>query len=59
MNEISQEEMKINPLYSLISRGKIAEEIKKLNSYDLSILLEMIEWELEDRRYYEQLNTEE
>ena len=59
MNEISHEEMKINPLYSLISRGQIAEEIKKLNNYDLSILLEMIEWELEDRKFYEQLNTEE
>ena len=57
--EISSDELRINPLYSLISRGQIAEEIKKLNSYDLSILLEMIEWELEDRRYYEQLNTEE
>ena len=59
MNEISHEEMKINPLYSLISRGQIAEEIKKLNNYDLSILLEMIEWELEDRKFYESLNTEE
>lgn len=57
--EISSDELKINPLYSLISRGKIAEELKKLNNYDLSILLEMIEWELEDRKFYEQLNTEE
>ena len=59
MNEISQEEMKVNPLYSLISRGKIAKELKKLNDYDLSILLEMIEWELEDRKYYENINMEE
>lgn len=59
MNKISSNELEINPLYSLISRGKIAEELKKLNDYDLSILLEMIEWELEDRKFYEQLNTEE
>lgn len=60
MNRTSSNELEINPLYSLISRGKIAEELKKLNDYDLSILLEMIEWELEDRKFYEKLNyTEE
>lgn len=59
MNKISSNELEINPLYSLISRGKIAEELKKLNDYDLSILLEMIEWELEDRKFYESLNNTE
>lgn len=59
IEEIALEEFQINPLYSLVSRGLIAKELKKLNNYDLSILLEMIEWELEDRKFYESLNTEE
>lgn len=60
IKEIPLEEFQINPLYSLVSRGLIAKELKKLNNYDLSILLEMIEWELEDRKFYESLNyTEE
>lgn len=59
IEEIPLEEFQINPLYSLVSRGLIAKELKKLNNYDLSILLEMIEWELEDRKFYESLNTEE
>lgn len=57
--EISSDELKINPLYSLISRGQIANELKKLNDYDLGILLAMIQWELEDRKYYENINMEE
>ena len=59
IEEIPLNEFQVNPLYSLVSRGLIAKELKKLNNYDLSILLEMIEWELEDRKFYEQLNTEE
>ena len=59
INEIPLIEFQVNPLYALISRGLIANEFKKLNNYDLSILAEMAEWELEQRGFYESLNNTE
>lgn len=59
INEIPLEEFQINPLYALLSRGLMNDELKKLNDYDLSLVVEMAEWELEERGYYESLNNTE
>lgn len=59
INEIALEEFQINPLYALLSRGLMNDKLKRLNDYDLSLVVEMAEWELEQRGFYESLNNTE
>jgi len=59
ITEISLGEFQINPLYALLSRGLMNDELQKLNDYDLSLVVEMAEWELEQRGFYESLNNTE
>lgn len=59
IKEIELSEFQTNPLYALLSRGLMNDELQKLNDYDLSLIVEMAEWELEERGYYESLNNTE
>lgn len=59
IKEIELNEFQTNPLYALLSRGLMNDELQKLNDYDLSLIVEMAEWELEERGYYESLNNTE
>lgn len=59
IEEIPLSEFQVNPLYALLSRGLMNDELQKLNDYDLSLVVEMAEWELEQRGFYESLNNTE
>lgn len=42
-------EMAVNPLYCLLSHNKMTDELKKLDKFELNMLLNLVEHELMER----------